>query len=676
MNKIHIKNKADIIRLRNIIANKIFRNSSRINCCIDYEHYQRRRKNLKIRELIDVKELLTTDISNGCAYLTKKALENRFDLLGSGWVYCTFRKEALGILGYRYPEGSGYQERDYDRQMSCYRKRRSLHRIDDGYERIAWNRDFKTGYIWDIDYIDEKLYLNSPRGVDIKTVWELGRMNYLIPMVLQASQCGACERTKILRHYKNIIADFFIYNPVGVGVQWVLAMEASIRISNILISYDIARQIDANLIFGDFDDLVVSTVVDHIIFIWNNIEKNITGGKNGNHYFSNIAGLIISCSYLTGGSWLKKIYTYAKKEFFHEIRVQFYESGGHFEGSTGYFTLVAEMALFTTAIFLRNGEVIPKGVSQIISSNLRFARELSKGNGHFFTFGDCDSGRYIKSNIYGESIRSKEAMDKYLNLKGYTQLYDEENYFREDVDTQESLIRYSEGLLGNNKTLEGTLILSLSGGKHLKMREASIEKNSDEGSKKSSSLVNIVYQYSNITEIKMPGLTRVDIYHNCEVGIWIFRSQYAAFFFYYGNNESGGHRHNDTLHFEYVINGNEYKTDCGTFCYTAFPDMRNCYRSQAAHNVPQYKWEQREYGGIFSYKTSDFREVVDSDENSIRVLYKTQNYQHEREIKIENKRVIVADYGTDDFTMPSGCAPSLSRAYGRLENMVMFNADL
>ena len=163
-----------------------------------------------------------------------------------------------------------------------------------------------------------------------------------------------------------MIQDFTENNPVGIGVNWVLPMEASIRISNILISYDVLKQIDTKNIFDKaFTMLMAQLVYGHIKFIWNNLEKNIFDGRNGNHYYSNIVGLLVATSYLQNKNiFTKKIYKYARKEFFKETKEQFYSEGGHFEGSTGYFKLVAEMAVFGTAMLIRNGEVVPDFVME------------------------------------------------------------------------------------------------------------------------------------------------------------------------------------------------------------------------------------------------------------------------------------------------------------------------
>ena len=49
----------------------------------------------------------------------------------------------------------------------------------------------------------------------------------------------------------------------------------------------------------------------------------------------------------------------------------------------------------------------------------------------------------------------------------------------------------------------------------------------------------------------------------------------------------GGHGHNDCLSLEATLAGTKVLTDCGCFVYTASPELRNRFRSTAAHNTPQ-----------------------------------------------------------------------------------------
>jgi len=648
--KLRIRNKGDLIRLRNLIAYKVFRNSTKINKFISYKISWREYKNYLTKTLIDITKIDASLIVDEVNYVGKMTLENRFDLLGSGWV--RYRSDLKD-----------------DSRNTC------------GYSGISWNVDIKTGYRWPADYLDENKCIHSPDGVDIKNVWELGRMNFLVPFSMYVLSAADHERqTEALIHYRNMIQDFTENNPVGIGVNWVLPMEASIRISNILISYDVLKQIDTKNIFDKaFTMLMAQLVYGHIKFIWNNLEKNIFDGRNGNHYYSNIVGLLVATSYLQNKNiFTKKIYKYARKEFFKETKEQFYSEGGHFEGSTGYFKLVAEMAVFGTAMLIRNGEVVPDFVMERLYNNRNLAVSLRKADHSYYFFGDCDSGRFIKIVPHGKFLSNSEAESKFLNLDGYTKLYGkDEKYFLEDDSCMDSLIRYADGLIGNTKTdtssLEAVIVCQLAG-KRLNYQKVytnsygTMEQN-DRNKQISLNLEQSTlekYPIRKTTELSdfQMGNNPLDFMLFSKMGVCVIRNDRVSLLFRFGANEKTGHGHNDTLHYEYEVDGISYQKDPGTYTYTGYPEKRNVYRSAKVHNVPYYGQEQRAFQGIFGYGTTDNREIVEFTKNAIAVRYRNAYCDHIRRIVIREDRVFVEDYGKSNFDIHRKRQIRTSPAYG------------
>ena len=655
MMKLKIRNHGDIIRLRNLIAYKVFKNSTRINKFISYELPGRKSGDYELRSLIDITQIDTGLISNEIKYAGKMAMENRFDLLGSGWV--------------RYTEA--------DEESNEKKKE---------YHHICWNLDIKTGYRWSCGYLNEAECIDSPEGVDIKNVWELGRMNYLVPFALYILAETSNEKKVAICHYKNIIIDFEQSNPAGRGVNWVLPMEASIRLSNILISYDLIKQADKDSILGeDFSSLMGQIVYAHIKFIWNNLEKNIFGGRNGNHYYSNIAGLLIATGYLKNRDlFTDKVYDYAAEEFLKETKEQFYAGGGHFEQSTGYFRLTAEMAVFGTAMLIRNGYNIPKYITERLINNKKLAYALRKTDGSYYSFGDCDSGRFIKTGMYGVFFPNEEAEERFLNLKGYTAAYGSDDpYFFEDESCMKSLIRYTDGLLGNGESkeqsIEEQMIGQLAGEKIPgcfdaadSMNGAGKDRDGDYAQKKLHRELINKYPYKKVTEITRilleNSLWNASIY--LEMGFYVIRSERSSLFFRFGSNEGSGHGHNDTLHYEYEVNGDSYQADRGTFTYTGYPGKRNLYRSTAAHNVPYYGYEQRNFNGLFGYSSSDTREIVEYTDNSVAVRYSNGFCDHIRRICVCDSKILVEDYGKNDYQICRRTQINMSPSYGVIERKV------
>ncbi|MBA3657272.1 MAG: heparinase II/III family protein, partial [Gemmatimonadaceae bacterium] len=68
-----------------------------------------------------------------------------------------------------------------------------------------------------------------------------------------------------------------------------------------------------------------------------------------------------------------------------------------------------------------------------------------------------------------------------------------------------------------------------------------------------------------------------------------------------GQNGIGGHAHNDQLSVELQVDCHDLIADPGTFVYTPFPQIRNRYRSAAAHFAPYPAGEEQGNlsGGLF-----------------------------------------------------------------------------
>src|SRR5690606_33775204 len=127
---------------------------------------------------------------------------------------------------------------------------------------------------------------------DVKTTWELNRLQHLIPLALAWKANNDKKYIKVIIKH---ISSWKEQNRTGYGVNWLNAMEVAIRAANLAFSYSIIKDDisqDSNL-HNVFSDLMYQ----HGVYIYSNLEW--FPGKNGNHYISNLCGLIfISLSIL------------------------------------------------------------------------------------------------------------------------------------------------------------------------------------------------------------------------------------------------------------------------------------------------------------------------------------------------------------------------------------------
>lgn len=628
-----INNIGDVIKLRNLVVYKAMGNSSRINGFINYNRSSRHGGRLRNRLSYEIiKEFTATDAIRFEAEMT---LRGRFNILGTGWI--------------EWGNKNG----------------------------IEWDKDPKSGFKWSKEYIDEHDYLNTPEGVDIKMCWEMGRMNYLMPLSIYA--VSAIEQIDlVIKKYKEIILGFIKNNPTGRGVNWILPMEAAIRISNIIFSYDILTQISDSLYCDEeFANTISSITWQHMKFIWNNLEKNIVTDVNGNHYYSNIIGLLLCTSYLHKSSYVKKIYNFAKREFFRETCKQFYLTGGHIEGSSGYFRLVAEMAVIGVALLLSNDEFIPEEVVRRVYENEVFAENLQKPSGRYYVFGDCDSSRFIKSSLHGEWTNSGKMNEKYQGFCRYVKRYgDDETYLLEDVNDLSSLILYTKALFQDvdeaNYNIDVMFIKSILGNKTLSKKYEWRNKDNlsirGEQKDKIDKIRRDSLIYKKHKEI-MIERKYIKEYLNSEAGVYTATMGDTGLFFYLGCNHALGHSHNDSMHYEYEINGESFYADRGTYTYTGYPQLRNIFRSQNAHNVPRYIIEQKEFKGFFAYNSGDCRVINYRGKGSIGVFYTNGGYTHYREVNIKNDKIIITDEGSLDFDNSGYTNVPYSPSYGIIKKL-------
>lgn len=363
-------------------------------------YYKETKNRLALNSYIKLSELAVDRLpKEQLEYLADRYCNHRFDYLGSGWVSVGYDALVIGVEGFRY-QAKHADRKEYDvflHTAFCGKKdalEKLKNAMTEDYEDICWNRDYKSGYQWDAAYMGEAEALQIPSGADIKTVWELGRLEFLLPLALAALLCPE-KRRKYIVEFKNVLLDFFSSNPVGLGVNWILPMEASIRVVNLLLSYDIFCQIDEGEILDKvFKSVFIQAVYEHGRFIYDNLESSIDH-KNGNHYYSNIIGLLYVGAYLRGNRRAHKWYQYGKKEYLKETERQFFPDGGNIEASTSYHRLMAEMAVFGMAVLLRKGEEIPEFIRKRLEGAAALTKTITKSSGEAVQLGDNDNSRLV-----------------------------------------------------------------------------------------------------------------------------------------------------------------------------------------------------------------------------------------------------------------------------------------
>ena len=390
---------------------------------------------------------------------------------------------------------------------------------------LPWNVDFKSGIGWksDVYYRDVK-YGHLP-GIDVKVPWELSRCHHLLRLG-QAYRITGDER--FTSEFIKQIDDWITANPCRFGVNWSCTMEVGIRVVNWIWAFHLFRispQMDAAFL-GRF----LASLHAHVEFIRENLEyrETVIKGKrrrlNSNHYLANIVGLLY-VALLFPELHLEKDRDFAIRELEIELHSETYADGVDYEHSVSYHRLVLEMFLSGFLLLRLNGYPLKAEVIERLKQMGEFVADYSRPDGKAPQIGDNDSGRLHPFTVRDPSDH-RYLLDVMIHFFGFDNL----GSVLPDAETAWWL---------------GAL----------------------------PSVVNAVQPRPSVA------------YSN---GFFIMKGSDSHLFVSaasVGMHGLGSHSHNDISGFDYWARGCHWLVDPGTGTYTPDPDIRNYFRSTAAHNV-------------------------------------------------------------------------------------------
>ncbi len=621
-------------------------------------------------------------------YLCRHFMAHQFDLLGSGYVNVDYRLQPRGLGGIKY----------FDSGMRKYGEKVAkglCGKCSKDYEPINWLIDYKSGFFFSPKKYDSwkkcQSVIGRVRGVDIKCPWELGRFYHLVQLAVLAS-VEEQYRYKFIVEFKNELIDFWEVNPIGRTVQWSIAMEASIRMVNLLIAYDLFRQMDVSGILDiDFQVQFEKHIRNSLKFVMEHLEINSKVGTN--HYMADLIGIIFAAAYLDADDWTDACLVFGVQELIIQTKKQFYMEGANFEGSTSYHRLSAEFVLYSTALIfgvlkterrkafkkydagLVNGltvvsnqkydlsrdEFFPQWYIDRIYNMGVFAETIMKDNHEIIQVGDNDNGRLIKLSFMnaGEEYQGKEnTLDHRPLLSLFNGLFVKDRFaeYGDELPLESSFIRTLSNSMNLNGRIYDTVLIQY--GKYEAM------------SKK--------YQHSKKTvlcknPLKVSLLEGVEIHYFSKFGIVIYRSEVMFLSMVIDTSKYAvytGHTHNDKLSIELMVAGKEVTRDSGTYVYTALPAVRDRFRSVAAHNTIHVDGrEQNHFNGVFGMSKQSEAQLLYCGKDGMIAKVCYGDVEHIREIRLDNEQVTVIDYATHPFTV-SFTNRMYSPGYGELQKKI------
>ena len=247
-----------------------------------------------------------------------------------------------------------------------------------------WNRDFVSGLEWPLSP-SHAIEIVRHDGSDVKAPWELSRLQFL-PILGKAYLLShrECYREAAI----ELLLDWIDRNPVAVGVNWTVAMEAALRAISITLLLNLLWPLRPDE--SRWLERLTTSLWHHLLYIEANLEFSHI--VRGNHYLSDIVGLFCLSQFLEGPGMEPRSRAYWQR-IEHEIQRQVYDDGGDYEASTGYHVVVTQ--LFTTAFLLRR-TMRPSASARFeerLKRMYRWLAVLADSHGRLPLVGDCDDAR-------------------------------------------------------------------------------------------------------------------------------------------------------------------------------------------------------------------------------------------------------------------------------------------
>ena len=393
-------------------------------------------------------------------------------------------------------------------------------------EKINWHRDFKSGKVWDVKMPSHLDIMDLKNPTDVKVPWELSRFHQVWWL---GKAYWLTRDEKYAQKFVQLVDDWIEKNPLGLGVNWAVAMEVAIRASNWIAGYYFfceSKSIPEQFWLKFFKNLYL-----HGVFIKYHLEYS---WRSGNHFLSDIVGLIVLGIFFRHTRFGKAWISWGTKNLENEMEAQVFVDGVDFEKSTSYQRLVIELFYTATILCSKNNIQLAPSFMKRLENMFDFVYYYLRPDGSIPLFGDADDGRLFRFIVDNDINDHRHVLSVGAILFGRADFKNAAGKFHQDA-------------------------LWLFGG---------------EGFEKHQMLK---------AEIKEPGSKAFP-----EGGFYIMRAKDVHVMADAGDigmGGMGGHGHNDTLSFEYWVNGEPLIVDSGTYAYTFDVAMRQDLRSTKSHNT-------------------------------------------------------------------------------------------
>ncbi|GMV41578.1 MAG: hypothetical protein AMXMBFR64_32940 [Myxococcales bacterium] len=250
---------------------------------------------------------------------------------------------------------------------------------------LRWHALIDSPADWPLEPASALDIDSARRPGDVRRIWELSRHQWLGTLARAHLVTGEGRYAEAIG---DTLADWIAHNPFGVGVHWLHAQEAALRIRSWLLALAATSRSDA--IPPERRLLIYKLLWLHGEYV---VRTLSSGATTHNHLITEVAGLLALGVAVPGLRPLRRAALRASATLHAEVLKQFWEEGSPGEGATSYHLFVLESVV--EALALRRHAVLPldDGVRARVLAMLDFARRVVRPDGSVPLIGDADGGR-------------------------------------------------------------------------------------------------------------------------------------------------------------------------------------------------------------------------------------------------------------------------------------------
>lgn len=434
---------------------------------------------------------------------------------------------------------------------------------------IDWHADPATGMRWPLEHFT-RVPIRLKPGSDVRVVWEINRLYHFTELGRAYALTGDEKYTE---EFLLQLASWYEENPPRFGVNWAVAMEASIRAINIIAAMELFRS--SPLMTDDAFRLILKTLLAHGKFI--RAYHEFSYRTPSNHYLSDLIGLFVLGLLVPEFKQSEHWVSFSTPRLIQELNRQVLADGVSYEGAVGYHRLVLEIYTLFFALAQSNDIELPSHCWERLEAMFTFVCHYLKLDGTAPLIGDSDDGRILR-------FKQRPAVDHSYLMPIAAVLLENESFKESSRIDEEALWWFgSEG----HDAFEG------------------LQANENPPSSRA------------FPDAQVYVMRHGPYYAITDCGD-------------HGARGHGSHAHSDALSFEIYAFDRTFLRDPGSFVYTASARWRNMFRSTAYHNAARVDGvdiSRAEEGDLFAlgsnvrprvlkWETSPSRDLLDAEHHA------------------------------------------------------------